>query len=331
MDLRQSIFKARTTTTTTASDDPGATQGLDPLPWSKYFDTRTEITNNEDTTFNVYASGLTNTTGPVFMFHHGAGHSGLTFGLVSKHITQVVSGCTVIAPDARGHGLTTGDNEDDLSLQRLVSDYICVAKNVLGDQTRDIVLVGHSMGGAVMAHVADTRQLHRVVGLILIDIVEGSAVDSLSAIPMFIAARPSSFSSVQSAIKWHIDSETILNPESARLSVPSLIVKQKDFLWTWRTQLMPSEKYWRGWYTGLSKTFVKAATAKLLVLAGTDRLDKELLIAQMQGKFQLELLPAAGHTIQEDLPDRVGDVIVTFWRRNQPLDISSIRRQLPTN
>ncbi|KAJ1809920.1 Protein phosphatase methylesterase 1 [Coemansia sp. RSA 2599] len=147
---------------------------------------------------------------------------------------------------------------------------------------------------------------------------------------MFIAARPRSFGSVKSAIKWHIDSETILNPESARLSVPSLITKAKDAdKWVWRTQLLPTEKYWSGWYTGLSKTFVSAPTAKLLVLAGTDRLDKELLIAQMQGKFQLELLPAAGHTIQEDLPDRVGDVILSFWRRNQPLDIASIRRLPP--
>ncbi|KAJ2889045.1 Protein phosphatase methylesterase 1 [Coemansia asiatica] len=230
----------------------------------------------------------------------------------------------VIAPDARGHGSTTGDNQDNLGLQRLVEDYIDIAKSMLGDQTRDIILVGHSMGGAVMAHVAATKKLRRILGLILIDIVEGSAMDSLSAIPRFIAARPQSFKSVQSAIKWHIDSETILNPGSARLSVPSLITKDAD-RWVWRTELLPTEKYWSEWYTGLSRTFVGAPTAKLLVLAGTDRLDKELLIAQMQGKFQLELLPAAGHTIQEDLPDRVGDIILSFWRRNQPLDISSVR------
>ncbi|KAJ1938970.1 Protein phosphatase methylesterase 1, partial [Linderina macrospora] len=80
-------------------------------------------------------------------------------------------------------------------------------------------------------------------------------------------------------------------------------------------------KFWRGWYEGLSKTFSTAPTAKLLILAGTDRLDKELLIAQMQGKFQLEVMPAAGHTIQEDLPSQFGDIVLAFWKRNQRLNI----------
>lgn len=37
---------------------------------------------------------------------------------------------------------------------------------------------------------------------------------------------------------------------------------------------------------------------KMLLLAGTDRLDKVLTIGQMQGKFQLAVLPMAGHAIQ---------------------------------
>jgi hypothetical protein len=37
---------------------------------------------------------------------------------------------------------------------------------------------------------------------------------------------------------------------------------------------------------------------KLLVLAGTDRLDKPLTIGQMQGKYQLIVYPESGHSIQ---------------------------------
>lgn len=40
-----------------------------------------------------------------------------------------------------------------------------------------------------------------------------------------------------------------------------------------------------GWFTGLSRKFLNCRTAKLLILAGTDRLDKELLIGQMQGRL----------------------------------------------
>lgn len=50
---------------------------------------------------------------------------------------------------------------------------------------------------------------------------------------------------------------------------------------------------------GLSNKFLSVRTARLLALAGTDRLDKELMIGQMQGKFQLIVVPGTGHMIQE--------------------------------
>lgn len=54
-----------------------------------------------------------------------------------------------------------------------------------------------------------------------------------------------------------------------------------------------------GWFQGLSKAFLAARSARLLVLAGTDRLDKELMIGQMQGKFQMEVVPGVGHMLHE--------------------------------
>ena len=54
-----------------------------------------------------------------------------------------------------------------------------------------------------------------------------------------------------------------------------------------------------GWFTGLSGKFLGARTARLLVLAGTERLDKELMIGQMQGKFQLVVIPNVGHMVHE--------------------------------
>ena len=54
-----------------------------------------------------------------------------------------------------------------------------------------------------------------------------------------------------------------------------------------------------GWFTGLSGKFLSARTARLLVLAGAERLDKELMIGQMQGKFQLAVLANVGHILHE--------------------------------
>ena len=51
------------------------------------------------------------------------------------------------------------------------------------------------------------------------------------------------------------------------------------------------------------------------MLAGTDRLDTPLMVAQMQGKFQLAVVPDAGHFVHEDRPERVAEILVGFARR----------------
>jgi len=86
--------------------------------------------------------------------------------------------------------------------------------------------------------------------------------------------------------------------------------------WTWRTDLAATQPFWEGWFVGLSKKFLEARGGKLLLLAGTDRLDKELTIGQMQGKYALQVFPEAGHFIHEDLPEKTAMVIVDFYKRN---------------
>ena len=45
---------------------------------------------------------------------------------------------------------------------------------------------------------------------------------------------------------------------------------------------------------------MKLPIPKVLVTAEKERMDKELTIAQMQGKFKLTILYNVGHSIQED-------------------------------
>jgi len=99
--------------------------------------------------------------------------------------------------------------------------------------------------------------------------------------------------------------------------------------YTWRTDLFASEKFWREWFTGMSAKFLSSPASRLLILAGTDRLDKDLTIGQMQGKFQMKILPACGHIVQEDAPEKVAAALMEFVDRNQPLDIHAIRAKNP--
>lgn len=54
--------------------------------------------------------------------------------------------------------------------------------------------------------------------------------------------------------------------------------------YVWRIDLGQTEKYWSGWFKGLSNTFLNCPVPKMLLLAGIDRLDKDLTVGQMQGE-----------------------------------------------
>ena len=108
----------------------------------------------------------------------------------------------------------------------------------------------------------------------------------------YLSTRPASFPSRASGIEWHIRSRTIRNTNSARVSVPPLLTEESPssitsspLQWRWRTDLSATKPFWENWFVGLSKKFLESRGGKLLLLAGTDRLDKELIIGQMQGSF----------------------------------------------
>jgi protein phosphatase methylesterase 1 len=150
-------------------------------------------------------------------------------------------------------------------------------------------LVGHSLGGAVVTDLAVSDKLGKaVLGYAVLDVVEGSAMDALQSMQTYLSTRPGGFATLEAGIEWHIRSRTIRNGVSARTSVPALLVHDEDPSasrpWRWRTNLAETQPFWEGWFVGLSKKFLSAKGGKLLLLAGTDRLDTELTIGQMQGE-----------------------------------------------
>ncbi|GAA6031400.1 hypothetical protein JCM8097_005643 [Rhodosporidiobolus ruineniae] len=296
--------------------------------------------------------------GTVFVCVHGAGYSGLSWACMAKELveqSQPEEGgeeggkrIGVLAYDARGHGKTTlpppstADGEGDtvdLSLQAQSDDLVALLKAVYPEREKApaVVLVGHSMGGAVVADACNRiqREVCAVTGVVVVDVVEGTALEALSGMSALIAAHPKTFSSQEDAIAWHVQSRTINNLASARISVPPLIkpIPRADSVgggeggkggeeeYGWRVDLAKTQPYWRGWFTSLSTKFLSCRTAKLLLLAGTDRLDKELLIGQMQGKYQLEVDPHVGHCVHEDAPARTASTLLSFLERNDRVDV----------
>ena len=200
----------------------------------------------------------------------------------------------MLSVDARGHGSTTdeSDQELDLSLETLTDDLLFVVRQtkevMQWDEMPPIVLVGHSLGGAVVTTLAKRADLGAsVLGFAVLDVVEGSAMDALQSMITYLSTRPSGFPSLESGIDWHLRSRTLRNTASARTSVPALLEREGEGprAWRWKTDLAATQRFWEGWFVGLSKKFLEARGGKLLLLAGTDRLDTELTIGQMQGEF----------------------------------------------
>ncbi|EMS52403.1 Protein phosphatase methylesterase 1 [Triticum urartu] len=257
-----------------------------PTDWSAYFDEErpVAIPDTEDV-FNVYMAG---SEGPVVFCLHGGGYSGLSFALAAN---QIKGKARVVAMDLRGHGKSSTSDDLDLSIESLTNDVIAVIRTLYGDPPPAIILVGHSMGGSVAVHVAARRAIRNLHGLVVVDVVE---------------------------IEWSVKGGPLRNIDSARISIPSTLkYDESKECYTYRTPLEKTEKYWKGWYEGLSDKFLSCPVQKILLLAGTDRLDRALTIGQMQGKFQMIVVRHTGHAIQEDVPEEFASHILNFISRNK--------------
>eukprot|EP00058_Branchiostoma_floridae_P012644 XP_002598132.1 hypothetical protein BRAFLDRAFT_82914 [Branchiostoma floridae] len=166
----------------------------------------------------------------------------------------------------------------------------------------------------------------------------------------FLRGRPKSFPTLEAAIEWWTDTQetgtSLLEREIANepnvgvsLSADAIVEEEEPTSpsqdmpppaspppsmteappgsYTWRIDLSSTEKYWKGWFAGMSQLFLSCNVPKMLLLAGVDRLDKDLTIGQMQGKFQMQVLPQCGHAVHEDAPDKVAEALATFMVRHR--------------
>ncbi|XP_073119411.1 uncharacterized protein [Henckelia pumila] len=234
----------------------------------------------------------------------------LSFAMSASKIKEKAQ---VVAMDLRGHGKSSTGNDLDLSIETMCNDVLAVLKTMYGNSPPAIVIVGHSMGGSIAVHVTAKKALPSLAGLVIVDVVEGTTLASLVHMQKILSNRMQHFSTIEKAIEWSVKGGTLRNIESARVSIPStLTYDDSRKCYTHRARLEETEQYWRGWYEGLSERFLSSSVPKLLLLAGTDRLDRTLTIGQMQGKFQMVVVRHTGHAIQEDVPDEFATLVLNF-------------------
>ncbi|KAI6177209.1 Protein phosphatase methylesterase-1 [Aphelenchoides bicaudatus] len=288
-----------------------------PLDWKDFFNEKRSVTVGDDQ-FNVYLKG---NSGTAFLLLHGGGYTGLTWSCFTEELSAKIE-CQVIAMDLRAHGETKTTNDEDLSTESLTQDVAGVYAKIFehSSERPPLVVIGHSLGGALAVHLINANLVPNVVAMAVIDVVEGTAMASLSLVTHYLTTRPQTFPSCERAIRWCFESGTTRNLRSARISMPSQLkpIEGKETL-RWRINLAKTQPHWAGWFSNLSKKFLECRPAKVLILANTDRLDKELMIGQMKGQFQYEVIANSGHAVQEDSPARVAEIFVTLVNRYKPI------------
>ncbi|XP_038207525.1 protein phosphatase methylesterase 1, partial [Zerene cesonia] len=196
-----------------------------PVSWKKFFEKCVDL-ETDGGTFRVYLSPEPDhPQRPRIVTLHGGGYSGLSWATFTEEITNMVH-CQVVSIDVRGHGETQAKNPDDLSIETLIKDVEQVLHKLYGeDELPPLVLLGHSMGGAIAVRAAHLPALEPYIqGVAVIDVVEGTAMDALASMQSFLRGRPTHFKSIEHAIEWCVRSGQVRNVESARVSMPSQIV-----------------------------------------------------------------------------------------------------------
>lgn len=325
--------------------------------WSTVFDENDIFCNNEGYSFQTYFKKPILQDGDtpiVFIGHHGAGSSGLTFGELCKSVVSNTRDGYISKPgfftfDFRGHSMTNLLNADDegnyrMDIDTLVGDFKFIIDHFLAkfkdrySSKIHLFIIGHSLGGSVAIKLLRDHQFDDVKGLVIVDIVEETAIHSLDAMHSYLNKLPKSFQTLEMAINWYVNQGLINNSQSAKLSIPSLLKHNQNGSWEFIVDLRKSKPYWNDWFKGISNDFVTLPNriSKLLVLANNDYLDKPLIIGQMQGKYQLMVFYSdtnlsnflttsttvisdsmkIGHFIHEDVPNKFTKALLQFVERN---------------
>jgi pimeloyl-ACP methyl ester carboxylesterase len=250
--------------------------------------------------------------GPAFLFVHG-------FALTSRIWTKQFhllppAGIRTVAFDHRGHGASTASIVDT-SVGTLADDVRVVVEEL---DLRDVVLVGHSMGGMALLAFAlrHPRVLStRVRGLVL---VSSSAKLELAHVPVLSAAITPFVSGFVRSGAWSRGDWSALaarymfgrDPQPSQVElVRVLLASAREETVIGCAHAMTEFDLARQLPAIIVPTLVISGTADLFTTPRDAR-----RLARGLGSARLESIPGAGHMLMLERGDRFGALLSGFAR-----------------
>eukprot|EP00827_Trimyema_finlayi_P001097 TRINITY_DN1373_c0_g1_i1.p1 TRINITY_DN1373_c0_g1~~TRINITY_DN1373_c0_g1_i1.p1 ORF type:complete len:325 (-),score=39.95 TRINITY_DN1373_c0_g1_i1:220-1194(-) len=287
-----------------------------PISWKQYFDSQEFLANGT----SLYKTDNCQQELAIICMH-GAGQSALSFACLAKQLCQFAQ---IFAFDFRGHGDSQfKENFDNLSVETLVEDALIAVKFIIeqSKKKQKLLIVGHSMGGAIAIRAVEKllaiKEVSQLIkGICVIESIEGTAIEFFPIMAEIIKEKPQKFSCVEQAIQFSYKANLIKNLESARISVPQEVKQDsQNSSFTWRVDLLKSQQYWLGWFKNLNSIFLNLKIPKLILISDYSKLDTDLIIANMQGKFKMSVIPQSNHNIHEDNPIETAQISKEFLNR----------------
>jgi protein phosphatase methylesterase 1 len=121
--------------------------------------------------------------------------------MFQRSVTSILE-CEVLAIDLRGHGGSKTSDDGDLSVAVMANDVAQIITYLYPKGVK-IILIGHSMGGAIAVHAANMDLIPNLYGVAVIGVLgDAAAMDALNSKQSCLRGRPSQFKSLDQAIGW---------------------------------------------------------------------------------------------------------------------------------
>ncbi|MEM9621723.1 MAG: alpha/beta hydrolase [Pseudomonadota bacterium] len=246
---------------------------------------------------------------PVVLLHGGA----LSAHTWSRLCALVRQDYRCIALDLRGHG--DSDWADSYRIEECVDD-VAYAIETMGVSRPH--LVGMSLGGIVSAYLVLNQGASRFSSLALVDVAPGVSFAATRKLRDFVDAP-----TVQQGVPALVDATRALGSEKTDAELiyryTSLVRPHRGSGWAWKQdRRVPIDYAHILDRLALLRTFAASLSLPVLVARGalSKMLSSEAALdfARRTPTGECHIIPAAGHSIQEDNPLGLADVLCGFWR-----------------